>query len=56
MKTWLIAFSGKTKGAIGAFQNCAEEVEADSSEAAVLKLYDKYEHVLVNSVIDQTKE
>lgn len=45
MKTYSIEFWGKGKGAIGAFQNCTETVQAENEEAALLKLYDKYDHV-----------
>jgi len=49
MKTYKIKFEGRLLGAIGAFYNYTEDVEANTFEEAKLKLYDKYDHI-------QTKE
>lgn len=40
-----VHFRGTALGAIGAQQSFTETVEADTAEAAVLKLYEKYEHI-----------
>jgi hypothetical protein len=40
-----ITFTGKTLHAIGAFYQYSEIVEAGTKEAALLRLYDKYEHI-----------
>lgn len=46
MPTYRIEFDGKEKGAIGSFSHYCETVTAETFEAAVLHLYDRYEHVL----------
>ena len=40
-----IKFTGRTKGAIGIFQEFTETVEAETIDQAIIKLYDNYEHV-----------
>ncbi len=40
-----IEFYGCTKGAIGRFYTIRDSVEAETKEKAILKLYDKYEHI-----------
>ena len=44
---WRIVFYGKRLGAIGVSQGFSETVEAESADAAVLALYDRYEHIHV---------
>lgn len=48
MKTFFIRFDGRTKGAIGIFTPCRLVLEADSADAALLKLYDTHEPLHVN--------
>lgn len=45
MKTFKLSFIGRKKGAIGVFFKIREKVIAENLEAAILKLYDKYEHI-----------
>lgn len=45
MKMYRIEFTGRTKGAIGITYPIIEWVEAESPSKAVLKLYDKHEHI-----------
>jgi hypothetical protein len=40
-------FYGRQRGAIGIFHQCSATVEAESVEAARLKLYDTHEHISV---------
>ena len=45
MYKFTIKFYGCTKGSIGAFCTIHDSVEAETKEEAILKLYDKYEHI-----------
>jgi hypothetical protein len=45
MKTYCIKFRGRQVGAIGITTINTELVKADTQEEAILKLYDKYEHI-----------
>ena len=45
MYTYNIRFTGKKLGAIGAMEQFSEEVEAADEKAAILKLYEKYDHI-----------
>ena len=45
MYKFTIEFYGRTKGAIGSFYTIRDSVEAETKEKAILKLYDKYEHI-----------
>ena len=45
MNTYTIEFFGRLAGAIGITYRIHETVQADTQGLAVLKLYDKYEHV-----------
>lgn len=49
MKTFLIKFNGRKKGALGAFSNFIETVTAPNKQSAILKLYEKYEHIYETS-------
>jgi hypothetical protein len=40
-----ITFQGRKRGAIGVFYEITETVEAPDADAAVLKLYDTWEHI-----------
>jgi hypothetical protein len=42
---YTFSFHGRTRGAIGIFYQCEATVEADTLEAAQLKLYDTHEHI-----------
>lgn len=43
-------FNAREIGALGIWQRFCVTVEADDEESARLKLYDKYEHISVQSV------
>jgi hypothetical protein len=45
MNTYEIKFHGRTKNAIGITYWITDTVEAEDEKAAILKLYDKYEHI-----------
>ncbi len=45
MPRFQIKFTAKRKGAIGISSVFVEVVEADNDKQAVLKLYDKYDHI-----------
>lgn len=50
MNTYRITFSGREIGAIGIMLIFRETVRAESEEAAILKLYDRFEHILVGKL------
>lgn len=50
---YTIKFKGKHKGAIGIFQNFTQSVEAENPEKAILKLYDKYDHVHFPKIFEE---
>jgi len=52
MNRYTFAFTGRAKGAIGVFHGCTQTVEAETREAAELKLYDTHDHVHLPSLID----
>lgn len=52
MKTYKISFFGRLKGAIGISYPCYREIEAESKEEALLKLYDTHEHIYTTSIIE----
>ena len=45
MYKFTIEFYGRIKGSIGIFYTIRDSVEAETKEEAILKLYDKYEHI-----------
>ena len=45
MKKYSVSFYGRLNGAIGCFCSIVDIVCADDEKAAILKLYDKYDHV-----------
>lgn len=45
LKTYEIHFSGRTNNSIGRTYQIVETVKAESKQAAILKLYEKYEHI-----------
>lgn len=47
MKTYHFDFIGRENGAIGIRYAISEQVQADDYDAAVLRLYDRYEHISV---------
>jgi hypothetical protein len=49
-RKYTITFSGRKIGAIGIFSQFVEEVTAANQEAARLKLYEKYDHILVHAI------
>ena len=50
MKTYSINFIGRLVNAIGTTYPCHLEVEAEDKGAAVLKLYDTHDHILVTNI------
>lgn len=50
MGSYKIIFIGREHGAIGITYKITKTVEATTKETAVLKLYDKYEHVSVLNI------
>lgn len=50
MKTYEIEFIGRLNGALGITYKIVAQVEAPNQEAAILKLYEKYEHIMVQRV------
>lgn len=45
MKVFSIEFIGRTKGSIGIMYPIKEEVIAEDFDSAILKLYEKYDHI-----------
>jgi len=45
MYKFTIEFHGRTKNAIGIFYTIRDSVEAETKGEAILKLFDKYEHI-----------
>ena len=45
LNTYKISFTGRLKGAIGIFYPITDKVQATDEKAAILALYDKYEHI-----------
>lgn len=52
MPTYQIRFSGRKLGALGVVSTFYERVEAPDKDAAVLKLYDKYEHISPQAIVE----
>lgn len=55
MNKYTIEFIGRLAGALGVTYKIIEDVEADSVEAARVKLYDKYEHIYVTKIITDNR-
>jgi hypothetical protein len=51
-KKFKIEFNGRPRGAIGVNWDHQVEVEASDKDAAVLKLYESYDHVTVKKVAE----
>ena len=51
MKTYTITFTGRKIGAIGTTYEITEHVTAESQDAAILKLYEDYDHIKVMIII-----
>lgn len=47
-----IAFAGRIKGSLGVFSNYEESVWASTPDEAVLGLYEKYEHIQVQRILN----
>ena len=56
MYKFTIEFHGRTLGAIGIFYTIRDSVEAETKEKAILKLYDKYEHIQQTKFISIEKK
>jgi hypothetical protein len=52
MFTYRIVFRARRIGALGIEQQWIREVEAETPEAAIIKLYDEFEHLRVISIIN----
>lgn len=50
MKNYKITFTGRLSKAIGKTSTHRQTVKAESQEAAVLKLYDRFEHITIKSI------
>lgn len=50
LSTYRIRFRGRKIGALGVLSTFSETRVAESEDAAVLALYDVYEHVYINSI------
>lgn len=50
MNTYTIRFHGRTKNAIGICYYITATVQADTEGLAILKLYDEYEHIQVETI------
>jgi len=50
MKNYTITFTGRKIGAIGITYEIIEHVIAESQNAAILKLYDDYDHIKVITI------
>lgn len=46
MNTYRIRFDGRKVGAIGIFYPIAATRQGENEEAAILALYDEYEHIM----------
>ena len=46
MQIYIFKFTARLVNSIGKMSNYTETIEADSKREAILKLYDKYEHIL----------
>jgi hypothetical protein len=55
VKTFEVQFTARNIGAIGLAQSRTVLVEADSTESAIRKLYDKYEHITFVRTKEVTK-
>ena len=53
MATYRIEFIARYAGALGRRENFTEYVEAPTYNEAVIKLYDKYEHIHVRQFEEQ---
>jgi hypothetical protein len=56
MNTYKIIFTGRTKGALGITYSIEEEVQANNPEEARLKLYDRYEHIMMTACFNMDEE
>lgn len=45
MKSYVCTFNGRTNGAIGIFYKILHTVSAKNPEKALLKCFEKYEHI-----------
>lgn len=52
MNTYTITFSGRYKGAIGINGPHTERVRAETPDAAMLKLYENFDHVHLAYIYD----
>lgn len=50
-QSYTIAFQGKHRGAIGHPENFTVTVQATSPKAAIIKLYDKYDHIHLPKIV-----
>ena len=49
MNRYTIVFCGRLMGALGIYGRYTETVEAETAHEALLKLYERYEHISIHS-------
>jgi len=54
MTTWFIQFKGRELGAICIFSNYAVQVEGETPQEALLKVYDTHDHLSRLRLTNQT--
>lgn len=47
-----IAFNGRQLGALGTHSNYVESVWSDTYQNAVIKLYERFEHISIDHILD----
>ncbi len=52
MKKYYIQFRGRFVNAIGCLSQFTEKIEAANKEAAILKLYDKYDFIQILEIAE----
>lgn len=55
MKKYTISFTGKERNAIGISSKFTVTVEAEDEDKAILKLYDKFDHIQMPKIIKVTE-
>ena len=55
MKTYYIEFTGRKTGALGVTYHNIATRTAENEDAAILALYDEFEHITVRFIKDITK-
>jgi hypothetical protein len=50
MKLFRIIFNGKKRDAIGSFYSFVEYIKGEDEKAAILRLYELYDHIHIMSI------